>query len=125
MVDPRDLGLVTQVRSPHAEAPTIYLYEGVPGVVGLAERLWARHAELVGGAAELVAACGCESGCPSCTGPRPPGGDADMNAKSLVLRLLAALGAAGPRDAQSWAASARRQPGGAATAVRVTVPVAR
>ena len=27
MVDPRDLGLVTQVRSPHHEAPTIYLYE--------------------------------------------------------------------------------------------------
>ena len=34
MVDPRDLGLVTQVRSPHAEAPTIYLYEAVPGRVG-------------------------------------------------------------------------------------------
>ena len=31
MVDPRDLGLVTQVRSPHAEEPTIYLYEAVPG----------------------------------------------------------------------------------------------
>ena len=35
MVDPRDLGLVTQVRSPHHEAPTIYLYEAVPGGVGL------------------------------------------------------------------------------------------
>ena len=34
MVDPRDLGLVTQVRSPHHEAPTIYLYEAVPGGVG-------------------------------------------------------------------------------------------
>ena len=35
MVDPRDLGLVTQVRSPHQEAPTIYLYEAMPGGVGL------------------------------------------------------------------------------------------
>ena len=35
MVDPRDLGLVTQVRSPHHEAPTIYLYELIPGGVGL------------------------------------------------------------------------------------------
>ncbi len=41
MVDPRDLGLVSQVRSPHHEAPTIYLYETVPGGVGLAERLFA------------------------------------------------------------------------------------
>ncbi|HXI80719.1 MAG TPA: DEAD/DEAH box helicase, partial [Verrucomicrobiae bacterium] len=31
MVDPHDLGLVTQVRSPHHEAPTIYLYEATPG----------------------------------------------------------------------------------------------
>ena len=35
MVDPRDLGLVAQVRSPHAEQPTIYLYEAVPGGIGL------------------------------------------------------------------------------------------
>ena len=35
MVDPRDLGLVAQVRSPHHEAPTIYLYEAVPGGIGL------------------------------------------------------------------------------------------
>jgi DEAD/DEAH box helicase domain-containing protein len=42
MVDPRDLGLVTQVRSPHAEEPTIYLYESVPGGIGLSERLWQR-----------------------------------------------------------------------------------
>ena len=34
MVDPRDLGLVSQVRSPHHEAPTIYLYEAMPGGVG-------------------------------------------------------------------------------------------
>ncbi len=110
MVDPRDLGLVTQVRSPHAEAPTIYLYEAVPGGVGLAERLWARHAELVAGALELVAACGCESGCPSCTGPRPPGADDQVDAKGLVLRLLAALGAHVPRDARDAPRSARPLP---------------
>ena len=46
MGDPRDLGLVTQVRSPHAEQPTIYLYEAVPGGIGLSERLWERHDEL-------------------------------------------------------------------------------
>ena len=49
MVDPRDLGLVSQVRSPHHEAPTIYLYEAMPGGVGLSERLFARHDELVAG----------------------------------------------------------------------------
>jgi len=93
MVDPRDLGLVTQVRSPHQEAPTIYLYEAVPGGVGLSERLYARHDELVAGAVELIAACACEAGCPACTGPRL---EPHVDAKALALRLLAEL-RAGPR----------------------------
>ena len=88
MVDPRDLGLVTQVRSPHQESPTIYLYESVPGGVGLSERLFARHAELVTGARELIDACACDSGCPACTGPRL---DPAVDAKALALRLLHAL----------------------------------
>ncbi len=99
MVDPRDLGLVTQVRSPHAEAPTIYLYEAVPGGVGMSERLFARHGELIDGAAELVASCTCDSGCPSCTGPRAAGGELDLDARRLALRLLADLGAAVGRRA--------------------------
>jgi DEAD/DEAH box helicase domain-containing protein len=90
MVDPRDLGLVSQVRSPHHESPTIYLYEAMPGGVGLSERLFARHDELVDGAAGLVNACACVSGCPACTGPRL---DPEVDAKALALRLLRALGA--------------------------------
>jgi DEAD/DEAH box helicase domain-containing protein len=90
MVDPRDLGLVGQVRSPHQEAPTIYLYESVPGGVGLSVRLYDRHDELVAAAFELVTACGCDAGCPACTGPRL---EPDLDAKALALRLLDELGA--------------------------------
>jgi len=90
MVDPRDLGLVTQVRSPHQEAPTIYLYESVPGGVGLSERLWQRHDELIAGATGLIAACDCEAGCPACTGPRL---EPDVDAKALAMRLLHEIGA--------------------------------
>jgi DEAD/DEAH box helicase domain-containing protein len=90
MVDPRDLGLVTQVRSPHSEQPTIYLYEAVPGGIGLAERLWERHASLLSAAADLIAGCGCEAGCPACTGPRL---EPDIDARALALRLLTELGA--------------------------------
>ena len=97
MVDPRDLGLVSQVRSPHQEAPTIYLYEAVPGGVGLAPRLWERHAELVSGAAELISSCSCGSGCPACTGPRL---EPDVDAKGLALRLLSQLGAQAVTAAQ-------------------------
>jgi len=107
MVDPRDLGLVSQVRSPHQESPTIYLYEAVPGGVGLSERLFARHDELVTGARDLIEACGCDSGCPACTGPRL---DPAVDAKALALRLLLALDGHGdavrPREALEIAAVA-------------------
>ena len=88
MVDPRDLGLVTQVRSPHHESPTIYLYEAVPGGIGLAERLYERHAELISGASDLIAGCDCDGGCPACTGPRL---EPDIDARALARRLLARL----------------------------------
>ena len=93
MVDPRDLGLVAQVRSPHSEEPTIYLYEAMPGGIGLSERLWQRHDELLDAAAALVAACACEAGCPACTGPRL---EPNVSPKALALRLLGELGATAP-----------------------------
>ncbi|MCU0504800.1 MAG: DEAD/DEAH box helicase [Chloroflexi bacterium] len=103
MVDPRDLGLVTQVRAPHADAPAIHLYEPVPGGVGLAERMYARHAELLDGAAELIAACACEAGCPACTGPRLEYGALDIDPRVQALRLLAHLGARLPASARTAA----------------------
>jgi ATP-dependent helicase YprA (DUF1998 family) len=60
----------------------------VPGGVGLAGRLFQRHAELVQGARDLVAGCGCLTGCPACTGPSlATGGDA----RAVALRLLTML----------------------------------
>ena len=71
MVDPRDLGLVAQVRSPHQDSPTIYLYEAVPGGIGMSERLWQRHEELVAGAADLIRGLRLRRGLPGLHGSAP------------------------------------------------------
>ena len=90
MSDPHDLGLVAQVRSPHLQRPAIYLYDGVPGCVGLAERLFERHGELVAAALDLVRRCPCDTGCPACTGPRlETGGDGKRQARRLLEQLAA------------------------------------
>jgi hypothetical protein len=68
----------------------------VPGGVGLSERLFERHDELVAGRGRPDRGCGCESGCPACTGPRL---EPDVDAKALALRLLRALVADGRRTA--------------------------
>ena len=77
----------------------------MPGGVGLSERLYARHTELVEGAADLIRACPCEAGCPACTGPRL---EPEVDGKALALRLLAALGAASGRATTATASDGAR-----------------
>jgi DEAD/DEAH box helicase domain-containing protein len=88
MCDPRDVRVVSEVKSPFTEAPTIYLYESVPGGVGFAERLFRMRRELLAAAAGLVGSCGCPQGCPSCVGPVIEVG---REGKATVLRLLRML----------------------------------
>jgi DEAD/DEAH box helicase domain-containing protein len=46
--------------------PTIFIYDGHPGGVGIARRGFDEFAQLVGDAARLVGECPCADGCPSC-----------------------------------------------------------
>ena len=85
MSDPRDLGSVVEIRSPHSGEPTVTLFERVPGGVGQAERLFMLRSELLAAAISLVEACGCAEGCPSCVGPVLEVGP---RGKHHTLRLL-------------------------------------
>jgi DEAD/DEAH box helicase domain-containing protein len=98
MSDPHDIGMVAQVRSPHAEKPIVYLYDSVPGGVGLAARLFDRHAELIAGALGLVEACTCEEGCPACVGPRV---DSNGGAKPVTRKLLTMLAGQSAQKSQA------------------------
>ena len=81
MVDPRDVGHTLGDRkdpeTPPGKAvggapgfdPTLFIYDRMPGGVGLAPRLFEQREELLFRTLRLVAGCGCEAGCPSCVGP--------------------------------------------------------
>ncbi len=70
--------------------PTIFLFDAVPGGVGLAERIYVRAAALMEDARLLVAGCACSAGCPACIGP----GESEGR-KSHTLALLSGLVANG------------------------------
>ena len=89
-----DLQLATQLRSPHTLRPTVFLWESVPGGVGLAEQLCRERARLLVFARATVAGCPCPHGCPACVGP--PAGPGERP-KARVAALLAALGASAER----------------------------
>jgi DEAD/DEAH box helicase domain-containing protein len=88
MCDPRDLGVITEVRASETKAPTITLYDRIPEGLGFSERLYELHEELLRGCLDLVRMCRCTDGCPACVGPVGPGGG---EVKTLTVRLLEAL----------------------------------
>ena len=99
MCDPRDLGQTLgddgeengapagggRVPQPGFD-PTVFLFDNVPGGVGLAERIHERAAELVARARSLIRSCPCPDGCPACVGATETAGG---------LRKRAALGLLG------------------------------
>lgn len=100
MVDPRDIGRtledpVDRGRSdgaaiepegtgdPSRFHPTLFLYDQVPGGIGLAPRLFEDRDELLRRAKILIDTCPCTAGCPACVGP-PVGVDPNAPDKTLV-----------------------------------------
>lgn len=48
--------------------PSLFLYDAIPGGVGLARRIYERIDELMAKAAVLIENCECPAGCPACVG---------------------------------------------------------
>jgi DEAD/DEAH box helicase domain-containing protein len=88
MCDPQDICVVPQVKAIHNKQPTIFFYDRYPGGVGLSERLYEVHGELITEAKRLISSCQCLSGCPACVGPIEEVG---MLGKQLSLSLLKRL----------------------------------
>jgi DEAD/DEAH box helicase domain-containing protein len=91
MCDPRDLGLAFS-DEPLTEGqriePNLYLYDAYPGGIGLSEPLYHASEVLLRNALDLMGACRCESGCPSCVGPIGEVGD---RGKEVAIRFARTL----------------------------------
>jgi DEAD/DEAH box helicase domain-containing protein len=89
MSDTHDIGVHSDAASPLAQGkPAVVIYDQVPAGIGFSERLFELHDELLARALELVVACECEDGCPSCVGP---GGENGYGGKRETRALLEQL----------------------------------
>lgn len=91
MCDPRDLGVtITEDIGGGLRAfePNLYLYDNYPGGIGQSPALYRLASRLLEGAAKLVEACPCDSGCPSCVGPI---GEVGERGKEVAVRILREL----------------------------------
>jgi DEAD/DEAH box helicase domain-containing protein len=85
-VDPGDVRVLAEALQPHFGAPAIVLYDRIPNGVGLAERLFRVHREILAAALALVERCRCRSGCPSCVGPSSSLGARSKAVAATILR---------------------------------------
>jgi len=66
------------------ERPTVFIYDNLPGGVGLAEKAYALCDDLLEQARRLIIGCHCEGGCPSCVGPI---GAVESGARAVAIDL--------------------------------------
>lgn len=107
MCDRRDLGTAVGERPPSAASeinwedfatassngfeakeffePNLYIYDAYPGGIGFSEPLYHACDTLLSRTLELISACPCENGCPSCVGPTA---DRSERTKEVALEIL-------------------------------------
>ncbi|MCK6536546.1 MAG: DEAD/DEAH box helicase [Polyangiaceae bacterium] len=117
MCDPRDIGQTLgdgsapgDDRAPGRDPfsgrtggfdPTIFLFDTLPGGVGLAPRIYQRVGDLLSRARALIERCDCDAGCPACVGPTEEQG----SRKGVAVRILEGL--SGPGHVE-WAQETER-----------------
>ncbi len=84
-VDPGDVAVTSTLLHPHYDCPVLTIYDRIPNGVGLSERIYRKHREILAAARGQVTRCACRTGCPSCIGPSA---DQGVRGKSLALQVL-------------------------------------
>jgi DEAD/DEAH box helicase domain-containing protein len=81
--------------------PTVFVYDGHPGGVGIAERGFESFEGWVADTAKMLAGCPCADGCPSCVQSPKCGNLNEMLDKAGALKMLKRLLDAGGEEADS------------------------
>jgi DEAD/DEAH box helicase domain-containing protein len=83
-----DVGGVSMAFHPQTEQPTIFVYDGYPGGAGIAELAFDAAARHVRATLDLIAACPCDEGCPSCVQSPKCGNWNEYLDKQAAIALL-------------------------------------
>jgi DEAD/DEAH box helicase domain-containing protein len=91
MCDRWDIGGLSTNAHPQTGGPTIFIYDGHPGGVGITMRGFDEFERLVDDARRLIGECRCEAGCPSCVQSPKCGNLNEPLSKRGALELLRRL----------------------------------
>jgi DEAD/DEAH box helicase domain-containing protein len=91
MCDRWDIGGVSTPVHPDTEQPTIFIYDGFEGGIGISETLYAMIEKLFTATLQLITNCECTEGCPSCIYSPKCGNEnkpLDKRAAKIILKKL-------------------------------------
>ena len=94
LCDRNDIGGISYDFHPQVGKAALFIYDGYPGGVGLAQRGFDVILRLLGQTLDLIKKCPCEEGCPSCIySPRCGSGNKplDKNGAMVILEALTGL----------------------------------
>ncbi len=91
MCDRWDIGGLSMNIHPETGRPTVFIYDGHPGGVGITERGFAQFEGWVADTAAMIRGCPCSTGCPSCVQSPKCGNLNDMLDKAGALTFLSRL----------------------------------
>lgn len=93
LCDRNDIGGISHTYHPQVEKGAIFIYDGYPGGVGLAQRGFDMIEELLERTLDHIRNCDCDEGCPSCIhSPKCGSGNRPLDKKSAILVLEFLLG---------------------------------
>ena len=91
MCDRWDIGGLSTNFHPQTGCPTIFIYDGHPGGVGITRRGFAEFEALAGDAHRLISECRCKAGCPSCVQSPKCGNLNEPLSKRGAIEVLARM----------------------------------
>jgi DEAD/DEAH box helicase domain-containing protein len=91
MCDRQDIGGLSTPRHQDTGKPQIFIYDGLPGGVGIAEKGFELLPELWEATLRTIKECPCEAGCPSCVHSPKCGNNNEPLDKRAAAIILAAL----------------------------------
>jgi DEAD/DEAH box helicase domain-containing protein len=91
LCDRGDIGGLSTPVHPHTGRPTVFIYDGYPGGVGLARAGFDSITALAERTLSMLEACDCEDGCPACVQSPQCGNANDPLDRDLAIDMLAAL----------------------------------
>jgi DEAD/DEAH box helicase domain-containing protein len=108
MADRNDLGGIATPLHPQVDSAAVFIYDGVPGGAGLSRQAFKKGKDLLENTLDVIHACPCETGCPSCVhSPKCGSGNRPIDKASAIFlldKLISSQDAATPETypADTW-----------------------